>query len=263
MCIIFVAVQQHPDFPLIFAANRDEFHGRPTRPSHLWRQPNILAGRDLSAGGTWLGANGSGHLAAITNIRTPAPPIPQARSRGELPVHYLTAPRDDEFLDNIRAQRKLYNGYNLLFGHHRRLQVFNNHLNTVEPLTPGVHGLSNANLNTPWPKVQRGTRALTSICQTHTTLQHDALFDILRDDTLADDDQLPQTGLPLEFERRVSSIFILGEHYGTRASTLLLVDARHTLHWHERSFTPQGKIAHETRISWQLAPTHSPLSNKA
>ncbi|MEW9797015.1 NRDE family protein [Alteromonas sp. CYL-A6] len=256
MCILFIAHQQRDDFPLIIAANRDEFHARPASASHFWStSPDLLAGQDLEAGGTWMGITRGGRIAALTNIRDPARQQADAQTRGELVTGYLCHPEstDDAFTARLRASRNRYNGYNLLFGNQDRLQVYNNQLDTLLPVTPGIHGLSNAALNSPWPKVTRGMRLLTRYCEQADKIDADALFSLLQDDTPADDSALPDTGVPYEWEKRLSSIFIRSEAYGTRASTILLADRSGVLHWHERQFTPDG--ARLSTVHHVLPPT--------
>ena len=163
MCILFIAVNQHPDYPLIVAANRDEFFERPTSVSAFWQDyPQLLAGKDLRAGGTWMGINQWGKLAALTNIRDPQRIDPDALSRGELVSHYLQqSPDSKDYLTRLNATGTNYNGFNLLFGDWNNLRVFNNHTLQSETLTSGVYGLSNASLNTPWPKTVQGMAQLT------------------------------------------------------------------------------------------------------
>ena len=199
MCILFIAVRQHPDFPLIIAANRDEFTERPTLASNFWDGDNrhILAGKDLQAGGTWMGINTQGNIAALTNIRDPKRIIADAKTRGALVADYLLKPTDT-YVDTLRETAESYNGYNLLFGHWSELMVYNNHLNTCVPLDSGFYGLSNADLNSPWPKINKGVKALKDYCLSDAEVDHEQLFTLLRDETRADDAMLPDTGVPLE-----------------------------------------------------------------
>lgn len=253
MCILFIAYKQRSDFPLIIAANRDEFHRRPTRASGFWaEQPSLLAGKDLEAGGTWMGVNRAGHIAALTNIRAPEKQNSQARTRGELVTSYLcegaSAPAD--YAEKLTRTRNDYNGYNLLFGNRHRLQVYNNYDNQLVTLEPGIHGLSNANLNSPWPKVTRGMQMLTQYCESASDIATDDLFRMLRDNTPADDHLLPDTGIGYEWEKRLSSIFICSEEYGTRASTLLLVNQEGHMAWHEKQFDTYGKLT--SSLNYQI-----------
>lgn len=254
MCILFIAVKQHPDYPLIIAANRDEFHNRPTHTSSFWADhPQLLAGKDLRAGGTWMGINRNGRLSALTNVRDPQKINPDAISRGELVTHYLLGSDDnDKYLERLKASKHLYNGYNLLFGPWHDLSVYNNHTDEVHGLVPGVYGLSNANLNSPWPKINNGVNKLKYHCQQATPLNTDTLFSILLDQTRTTDDLLPQTGVPIEWERKLSSIFIQSEEYGTRSSTLLLIDKHHQAHWQEHTFANNGQVVEHKSFNFAL-----------
>lgn len=254
MCIIFVALKQHPHYPLIIAANRDEFYQRPTQASHWWQtSPAMLAGKDLSAGGTWMGVTMSGKIAALTNIRNPNREHPQARSRGELVLNYLLDDKtDDAVMHQLEASRNAYNGYNLLFGHFGHLQVYNNHNNSLTTLSPGFHGLSNAELNTPWPKLHRGLSALSDYIRRHEAVLPDDLFSLLCDNTPAPMNELPDTGVPREWEHRLSSIFIRSADYGTRSSTLLLVDNALNVSWMAREFNPHNDEFEARQFNWKI-----------
>ncbi|MEC9263376.1 MAG: NRDE family protein [Pseudomonadota bacterium] len=254
MCIIFVAVEQHKDYPLIIAANRDEFYQRPTQPSHWWDEPEtILAGKDLQAGGSWMGVHRNGDIAALTNIRNPAREQPQARSRGELVVNYLSRTTSEaQFEQQLSKSREAYNGYNLLYGNVTRLQVYNNHTNRPTPLATGFHGLSNSALNTPWPKVRRGVTRLQEYISTATMLNKDALFNLLQDNTPAAQHELPDTGVPLEWEQRLSSIFIASPEYGTRSSTLLMINQRCEVTWLELEYDHGKKVSPPREFQWKI-----------
>lgn len=252
MCILFIAVDQHPDYPLIIAANRDEFHNRATTFGHWWNTaPQILAGRDDVALGSWMGISRSGRLSALTNIRNPSKQRDDAKSRGELVVNYLTAAvNDQQYQQQLSASRENYNGYNLLFGDWRNLQVYNNHLNQFVQLKPGVHGLSNASLNSPWPKTMKGMQALSEYCQHNTAIQTGDLFQILRDDVKAADEFLPNTGVPYHWEKLISSTFIVTPEYGTRTSTILLINNNAEVCWQERNFDSTGTIVDEQSFAF-------------
>lgn len=254
MCILFIAVEQHEDYPLIIAANRDEFHDRATQFGHWWDStPPILAGKDEVAGGTWMGINPSGKLAALTNIRDPEKQKEQAVSRGELVVDFITGEKSsDDYLHQLRHSCEKYNGYNLLFGEWNNLSVFNNHLNKSVPLTKGVYGLSNASLNSPWPKTTKGMQALEEYCHKKGHISDDKLFSILRDDIKAEDRDLPQTGVPYHWEKLLSSAFIVTPEYGTRTSTVLHVDNTGQVDWKERYFDPAGEQIHENAFSFTI-----------
>jgi uncharacterized protein with NRDE domain len=246
MCILFIAVNQHPDYPLIIAANRDEFHQRPTAASLYWDEyPEILAGKDLQAGGTWMGVNKMGRVAALTNIRAPGREVENAITRGNLVLDWLKdtcepSASEKSYRQEIGRQRTLFNGYNLLFGQLDNLYVYNNFEDSFIHLEDGVFGLSNDNLDSPWPKIMKGRDALANACKEADALDKNRLFDILADKEKADDATLPQTGVPIEWERQLSSIFIKGENYGTRSSTILTLDQHRNVNWEERVFNPFG-----------------------
>jgi uncharacterized protein with NRDE domain len=253
MCILFVAVQQHPKYPLIIAANRDEFFARPTQASCFWpKAPHVLAGLDKQAGGTWMGINTEGYVSALTNIRDPKTLRKDVISRGYLVSDYLVEPvrNYQQALHNTRTQ---YNGYNLLYGHWQQLQVYNNHLDQHYALHPGVYGLSNASLNSPWPKIAKGTDKLQAYCQDPHAIHNKQLFELLFDSSMAPDDELPNTGISKEWEKRLSAIFIRGRDYGTRSSTVLTIDYQGAVDWHERSFDSQATMISERHFQFQLA----------
>lgn len=242
MCLILFAYHVHPDYPLILAANRDEFHARPAQPAHWWDEhPDLLAGRDLSAGGTWMGITRAGRIAAVTNYRDPASHNPTALSRGELTTRFLlNQPLPEDYTGQLLRQAEEYNGYNLLYGSIDKLHYFSNHSDKSVILNPGIHGLSNHLLDTPWPKVTRGKQALSrAISQQQPDI--DQLWDLLADRTIAPDHDLPETGIGLEWERTLSAIQINGDHYGTRASTLLLVKKDGTVQFIERTFKAESE----------------------
>jgi uncharacterized protein with NRDE domain len=244
MCILFIAVNQHPKYPLIIAANRDEFHQRPTTNSCFWEdKPNILAGRDDEAGGTWMGIHKDGSISALTNIRAPGKEVANAVTRGELVMNFLEGDKKQrrKYAGQLSESREKYNGYNLLFGNLKQLYVYNNFDDEVTALEDGVYGLSNASLNSPWPKISTGRDALAKYCRHANMLDTEHLFELLKNDTTAEDDALPKTGVPLEWERRLSSIFIQSEDYGTRSSTVLLLDNEGHVTWEERSFDNQAE----------------------
>lgn len=252
MCLILFACHMHPDYPLVLAANRDEFHARPTRVAQWWNDsPNLLAGQDLTAGGTWLGVTTSGRVAAITNYRDPSSNNPAAHSRGALTTGFLQQQSSpEEYQNQLQAQQNDYNGYNLLFGSVDNLHYFSNRGGPPATIPPGIHGLSNHLLDTPWPKVKNGKQALAQALKQR-ELDPDCLWEILADPTIASDDKLPETGIGLDWERRLSAIRILGDHYGTRASTLLLVRKDGQVDFVERTISLETQTT-EVRFTFQL-----------
>lgn len=229
MCLIVFAWQVMPSAPLFAAANRDEFYARPAAPAHWWDDhPHIYAGRDLHAGGTWLGVTRSGEcgsrFAAITNIRAPHLHRDDAPSRGALVSDFLKSSLSpEEFIERILPEAHRFNGFNLLVGDCSSLIWFSNqaqgHPSNGKPLPPGVYGLSNGELDSAWPKVTR-TRAQFSslLCQ---SAPEDAYFEMLADTACAPDVLLPDTGVSLEMERLLSSVCIHSPDYGTRVSSLV------------------------------------------
>ncbi|VVP72815.1 hypothetical protein PS910_01152 [Pseudomonas fluorescens] len=238
MCLIVFAWRPGNALPLVVAANRDEFHARPAQALAAWEDaPGVYAGRDLEAGGTWLGVGPGGRFAALTNIRDPQQP-PGARSRGELVAAYLRGELGvEDYLDEVAQRSAQYSGFNLLIGDTRQLGFL--HAQDVAPrlLEPGVYGLSNAGLDTPWPKLLKAREGLREVLDDPRAQR---LMNLLADDTQVADAELPQTGVGLATERLLSSVFIASQNYGTRASTVLIVDAKGRRQLIERSFGPFG-----------------------
>ncbi|AHL73874.1 hypothetical protein CH92_01700 [Stutzerimonas stutzeri] len=246
MCLIVFSWRPSHALPLIVAANRDEFHARPSLPLAAWEDaPHIIAGRDLQAGGTWMGIGTAGRFAALTNIRAPGMPI-GARSRGELPERYLRSELSPQaYLTEVTGHLQHYSGFNLLVGDARELWYLNSAMGTPEQLPAGTYGLSNAALDTPWPKLVRARSALQECLYTPVT---ETLLQLLGDSQPAADAELPSTGVPYEWEKRLSSVFIAGADYGTRASTVLIRRADGSTELTERRFGPAGPLG-ESRIS--------------
>jgi uncharacterized protein with NRDE domain len=228
MCLILFAYNLHPQYSLILAANRDEFYSRPTVPANFWQDaPNILAGRDLVHGGTWLGITRTGRFAAITNYRDLSSPQ-GSRSRGKLVSDFLQSNISvSEYIQDIKEMASKYSAFNLLVGQFNEKQntlcYFSNRSNTAFELSPGIYALSNHLLDTPWPKVESGKKALDKFISNTEELSSEQLFEILKDERQAKDDDLPNTGIGLERERVLSPLFIKTENYGTRCSTVLMI----------------------------------------
>ncbi|MDD2159966.1 NRDE family protein [Pseudomonas sp. MIL19] len=247
MCLIVLAWRPGHAQPLLVAANRDEFYARPSQPLAEWPEaPGVFAGRDVQAGGTWLGVGPNGRFAAITNIRNLS--LPQgARSRGELPLAFLGGELNTaDFLQHLKAQSSNYSGFNLLLGDSQQLWHFNSQEQRATALAEGVHGVSNADLNTPWPKLLRTKHALQRELPAPYPQR---LFSLLADPTQAADTELPQTGIGLTSERLLSSAFIASPAYGTRASTVLIVNADGSRQLLERSFGVNGAYLGEVALS--------------
>jgi uncharacterized protein with NRDE domain len=255
MCLILFAHRHHPQYSLVLAANRDEYFDRPTAPAHFWKDaPHLLAGRDLREGGTWLGITRSGRVAAVTNYRDPASVKSGAPSRGKLVLDFLLGEGDPrEYLKRLQGTAAAYNGFNLVLGDMQGLHWYSNHGGEIRTLGPGLYGLSNHLLDTPWPKVAEGKKALGGLLSQQLRPAPEALFEILSDRTRPGDEELPDTGVGLEWERVLSSRFILSPVYGTRSSTVLLVDAGARVTLLERTFNSDpdhaSTVCFEFRIS--------------
>lgn len=249
MCLIVFAWRPSHALPLVVAANRDEFHARPSLPLAAWEDaPAIIGGRDLEAGGTWMGIRPDGRFAALTNIRSGGAPAGR-RSRGELTEGYLRGDLPPaEYLAEVAGRVSDYAGFNLLVGSTAELWHFNSRTGLSRRLESGIYGLSNADLDTPWPKLRRARSAFAAELPHATT---GSLLRLLEDSAPAPDEQLPETGVPLEWERRLSSIFIASPEYGTRASTALLRWQDGRLDIQERRFGPDGVLG-ETRYRHPL-----------
>ena len=246
MCLILVAWHAHPHFPLVVAANRDEFYARPAASCTRWpNSPEIIGGRDLEAGGTWLGVSEQGRFAAVTNVREPG--IAKGRlSRGELTRNFLESRQSpDAYLATLDFAA--YSGFNLLISDGNSLYYASNRGPQAQRLAPGVYGLSNHLLDSPWPKLISARERFSLALDKLPASQH--FFDILGDDEIVPDDQLPETGVPLEWERRLSAIFVRSQEYGTRASTLVTVNVEKSLFFEERNFGANGQPLQSSVIS--------------
>ena len=248
MCLLILAHQVSSDYPLLVAANRDEFHARPTAASRFWPEyPELLAGQDLLQGGTWMGMTRRGRFAAVTNYRDPSHTPEAPRSRGELALKYLTGSQTPaDFLRGMAAQAQDYAGFNLLVGDRNSLWHYTNS-DTKDPqnLPPGVYGLSNATLDTPWPKVVLGKAKLLALLETG-PMCHRALADVVSSQRLANQNSLSAQGLDSTMESTLSPQFIVTDTYGTRSSTTLWFDAQAQASWLEMSFNAQG-VLHEVQ----------------
>lgn len=257
MCLLIFAHRVDTRYPLVLAANRDEFHARKTAASAFWPgHPGLLAGRDLEQGGTWMGVTRAGRFAAITNYRDPSRTAPAPRSRGELPLDYLIGnqhPR--EYLAELQPRAGEYAGFNLLLGVVGDLWYLTNSVAEAQPaplcLTPGIYGLSNAHLDTPWPKVTLGKRKLETLLG-QGAVNHDTLADVVGDRQLADPRELNVHSLHSEMDQVLSAQFITMASYGTRSSTTLWVENSGRACWRETSFGHQGDPVGEHEESFYL-----------
>jgi uncharacterized protein with NRDE domain len=252
MCIIALSYQQHPDYPLLLAANRDEFFARPTAALGWWPDGQILAGTDLQAGGTWLGVSRKGRMAALTNFRNPRANQPNAPSRGQLVSTFLASQSSAaDFATSLLPQLAHYNGFNLLLFDGQQLFYVSSVEAQARPLPAGLYVVSNHVLGTPWPKVERLKQGMLQHLA-EPRLDTEALFDLLSDRQQPQDKELPDTGVGLEWERRLASIFVAAPGYGTRASSLLRLGSNQQLEMIERSFDESGRMREIRRFTLTL-----------
>lgn len=246
MCILFFAIESHPRYPLIICANRDEFHHRATQPAHFWPPENqILAGKDLQAGGTWLGVNRAGQFAGITNLRTQETQD-GVRSRGELVINALSSILANPALPTVTSQwlqthHANYNPFNLIFEHDNILHCFNSRSTETKTLTPGFHAVCNGDMDDVWPKMASGQQALQSYITQTEKINVDELQQLMSDTSQPEDSLLPNTGVELEWERHLSSIFIQHPQYGTRSTTIILKDTFGRIDFYETRFDGKGR----------------------
>lgn len=253
MCLILFAHRAHSDYRLVVAANRDEWFDRPTAPAGFWPDaPEVFAGRDLEAHGTWLGITRSGRFAALTNFRDPGNNRPDAPSRGTLVSTFLTSRATPiAYLQSLRADAARYNGFSLLVGDAAGLLYFSNREGDVRALSPGIYGLSNHLLDVPWPKVRIGKARLAANLGGNVNAED--LLEILDDTYTAPDEALPSTGVTREWERQLSPLRIRAGEYGTRSSTVLLVSSDGVASFVERSFTASGERSGTVRERFRAA----------
>ncbi len=259
MCLVLFALDAHPRYRLLVAANRDEHFARPTAPADFWTDaPGVLAGRDLEKGGTWFGVSTGGRFAAVTNFRG-APPVPGGPSRGALAVDYLRgdlAPAD--FIAALARRADEYQGFSLLVGDTRALHYYSSRLPTAPEggvrVAAGVHGLSNHLLDTPWPKVERGRRALEAALPLATEARERSLIAALSDREPPPDERLVSQGAPLAFERALAAPFIHAPErdYGTRCSTLLSITHDGQVEFFEQTWDRLGRPAGNARHAFGM-----------
>jgi len=245
MCTVFLAYKVHPEFPLLIAANRDEFYARPAQPMHWWEveQPQVLAGKDEQGGGTWLGCNADGKIAVITNYRSGTPENKEAPSRGPLVSDFLSQPTSPkEYASTLSAIGQNYNGFNLLFGDLDALYYYGNRATEHQLLTPGIYGLSNHLLDTSWPKVANGKEEFRTLVESDPN-NVDAFMHFLHNPKTYPDQQLPSTGVPLRWERLLSALFVQSEDYGTRVSTYMAIDNKGKTQVAEQQATTGKRVA--------------------
>ena len=254
MCLIVFSYHHHSRYPLIIAANRDEFYERPTSPADFWEEnPMILAGKDRKYGGTWMGITRSGRFAAVTNYREWEAQLDHALSRGLMVKEFLSGRQSPmHFLRRVTEGKERYNGFNLILGDLRKFFYYSNRKNGPEEIEAGIHVLSNHLLDTPWPKSVRSRKALSSLIEGGKEIGVDPLMEILRDRTLSDNDHLPDTGFGREWEKILSPVFIVSDIYGTRNCTAIIVDSLGHVTFAEQSFhhpeDPGAIVIHEFNL---------------
>ena len=243
MCLIVFSYKTNPDFPFLLAGNRDEFFERPTQPAHKWKtNPAIFAGKDKKAGGTWLGFTETGRFAALTNFRDMNNLKENAPSRGEIVTNFLLDNNSVETsLAMLKQRSNLYNGFNLIAGtFDDKLYYLSNYTEEIEEIKPGIHAISNAYLNTPWPKTVRAKEEFENVIKTN-NFRDQYLFEILKNSTTYPIEMLPETGLSEDMEQAVSSAFIQTENYGTRSTSLVRVDSNQNAELIEHTYKPGTK----------------------
>lgn len=272
MCLVFLALEQHERYPFILAANRDEFYNRPAAPAHFWSEwHDVAAGQDLGAPasppGTWLGMTRGGRVALITNYRDLRNIRSDARSRGELVSRFLTAPdiSTENYLKTVSDSGDAYNGFNLIFGNTSELMWYSNHSQTSQILHSGIFGLSNALLDSSWPKVDQGKAHMRTLLD-QPDPQPEDFFHMMANDHMYPDHLLPETGVGLIRERQLSASFIrinspFDDHqppgtatgYGTRCSTVILCDRHGNVRFCERTFAPLTGAATDEVLRFHIS----------
>jgi len=252
MCLILLGINSHPGYKLVLAGNRDEFYDRPTAKAAFWDEaPYLLAGKDLLGGGTWFGITKGGRISAISNYRDPKSVKKSAPSRGRLVSNFLLGNGSQaSYLDGLTGEADRYNGFNLIVGLKDRIFWYSNRGNGIKELDPGIYGLSNHLLDTPWPKVIKGKSGFAGLITSPILAEPDEFFNMLTDRTVASDKDLPDTGVGLERERMLSPIFISSPDYGTRSSTLLFIDRDDWVTFIERTFDKD--LSHPSMVRYEF-----------
>ncbi|MDZ7825313.1 MAG: NRDE family protein [Gammaproteobacteria bacterium] len=256
MRLILFAQGVHPDWPLLLAANRDEFHRRPTAAAGFWAQhPDVLAGIDLEAGGTWMGIRRDGRIAAVTNYAEPPPEPMPPRSRGDLVADYLIGDRPAaEYLATLEPVADQFRGFNLLLGTPGQLWSFSNRDGGAHRLAPGTYGLSNHLLDTAWPRVNRGKSALADFERAEAAPDVDDLLALLGDEDEPRDEELESLPPDACGPGATAPCFIRGDVYGTRSSTVLMVHRSGRVRFTEQRFGPDGIRGERSDFEFELEP---------
>jgi len=255
MCLILLSFLNNSQYPLVVAANRDEAYTRPSACAAFWTDfPQVYGGRDLEMGGAWMGITRSGRFAAVTNYRDGQPKGIAPRSRGDLVGAYLTGNLPPQpYLRSVHVRQSEYAGFGILAGDLEALWFLSNYGNSIEAVAPGLHGLSNHLLDTPWPKVADGKRELAALINNDSDALPEKLFAMLADRSVAAPAALPDTGVGILREKQLGPKFIaVDDRYGTRASTVLIVNRQRQVIYAERSFGARGKFLGEVTSRFQL-----------
>jgi uncharacterized protein with NRDE domain len=256
MCCVLLSFKNHPRYRLVLAGNRDEFYDRPTAPADFWEDyPNVLAGRDLKEGGTWMGVTRTGQVAVLTNFRDPSHKKNDAPSRGHVVSDFLKSREGPlKYIQTLAPKAHLFNDFNLLLGDRNQIYFISNRDGTWRSLPAGIYGLSNHLLDTPWPKVARGRIAFSRMLSQQHEFASDAVFKILADTRQPDDRFLPDTGIGIDWERILAPIFVAGSDYGTRSSVVLLFDYENNAILTERSYTNSDpNVFSERKFEFKLS----------
>jgi uncharacterized protein with NRDE domain len=242
MCLIIVSYKVHPDYPLIIAANRDEIYQRPTRSAQFWeKDPAVLAGQDLEKGGTWIGLNKYGRIAAVTNYRSGMEAKKNAPSRGLMVSNYLKSRNTTlNYLEHCVPSINVYNDFNLLVGDLDALYFLDSREKAYFELQAGIYGISNGDFDESWPKVEKAKLMLQDMSIAGQPVKHEAILTMLTDSLLPDDESLPDTGVGIEWERKLAPIFIRETDYGTRSSTVFSISSEDKIRFTERSYDCEG-----------------------
>lgn len=253
MCLVIIAHQVDPAYPLVVAGNRDEFHLRPTQDAHWWPdKPDVLGGRDLQAGGTWLALHRNGRFATVTNFRDAQPPAGNLASRGHLITAFLDGNESpSDFVATIEGER--YGGFNLLVTDDKQLAYLSNRDGDARLLPPGIYGVANATLDTPWPKVERSKAALVALLKTD-AINETSLLRMLGDRNRARVDEVETGGHPFDKAHALTAPFVVLPDYGTRCSTIVIRDERGSIRMTEKRFAANGQSVGQSDFRFDVAP---------
>ena len=250
MCLIVLGWDIHPKYQLILAANRDEFYARPTQKAHKWSKEEFFAGKDLQAGGTWLGVNNQ-KIAAITNYRDPKNIKENAPSRGEIPISFLKGSSfGNEYMRHLKDIASDYNGFNFLTFDQTGLLHLNNQEKVINRLSPGIHALSNATIDSPWPKAIKAKEKLKRLLSMD--FDHQMLIEMMNDTEMAEDKNLPQTGVPQEWEKALSAMCIRTENYGTCCTSVITIDRAGNCSFTEKTYPVGHRDAGIVNFNFQF-----------